>query len=46
LGTEARDEMTRSSFLKLAFAAIPGAAALFAAGCGGEEGEEEEEDDD
>lgn len=44
-GTDARDEMTRSNFLKLAFAAIPGAAALFAAGCGGEEDDEEEDDD-
>lgn len=46
LGTDARDEkMTRSNFLKLAFAAIPGAAALFAAGCGGEEDDEEADDD-
>lgn len=46
-GADARDEkMTRSNFLKLAFAAVPGAAALFAAGCGGEEDDEGEEDDD
>ncbi len=41
--TEAQEaEITRRAFLKTTFAAIPAAALLFVAGCGGEE---EEEDD-
>lgn len=46
LGTDARDEkITRRSFLKIAFAAVPAAAVLFVAGCGGEDDEDEGEDD-
>lgn len=42
---EYRETLTRRSFLKVAFAAIPAAAVLFVAGCGGEEDDEEGEDD-
>jgi hypothetical protein len=45
---ESREKISRRSFLKAAFASIPAAALVFAAGCAGEEGEEEEgeEEDD
>ncbi len=39
------EEITRSTFLKTTFAAIPAAVLLFAAGCGGDDDDEEEDDD-
>lgn len=42
--TEYREKLTRRSFLKIAFTAIPAAAVLFVAGCGGEEDDEDEDD--
>ncbi len=43
---EYRETLTRRSFLKVAFTAIPAAAVLFVAGCGGEEDDDEEGEDD
>lgn len=44
--SEYRETLTRRNFLKIAFAAIPAAAVLFAAGCGGEDDDEDEGEDD
>lgn len=43
---EYREKLTRRSFLRIAFAAIPAAAVLFVAGCGGEEQDNEDEGED
>lgn len=40
------EKLTRRSFLKIAFAAVPAAAVLFVAGCGGEEEDDDEGEDD
>lgn len=40
------EKLTRRSFLKIAFAAVPAAAVLFVAGCGGEEQDNENEGED
>lgn len=40
------EKLTRRSFLKTAFAAIPAAALLFVAGCGGEEDDDDDEGED
>lgn len=44
--SEYAEKLTRRGFLKIAFAAIPAAAVLFVAGCGGEEDDEDEGEDD
>lgn len=41
-----KEEISRRTFLKTTFAAIPVAALIFAAGCAEEDDDDDEEDDD
>jgi hypothetical protein len=44
--SEAKERVSRRSFLKLAFAGVSGAVVLLLSGCLGEEEDEDDEDDD